>query len=110
MIITFYKLHHATDNTKESYVGSTGDYVRRQFEHKSKCNNTNCKAYKFKVYSYIREHGGYNAWLHTVLQQEYYPDTIINRNENAVARRLKRFILKKNHADDPPSRKTTRET
>ena len=41
MTTTFYKLHHANDNTKECaqcYVGSTSNFARRKSEHKYNCN------------------------------------------------------------------------
>ena len=64
MTTTFYKLHHATDNTKECYVGSTGDLTHRKRQHRY-C----CKRYNLKVYSYMRDHGGYNAWAYSILEE-----------------------------------------
>ena len=68
MTITFYKLHHATDNTKECYIGSTGDFKARKIDHKRDCNNPNRRGYTYKVYTYIREHGGCDAYTHTILE------------------------------------------
>ena len=79
MTITFYKLHHATDDTKECYVGSTGDFKRRRCAHKSHCINALSKKYKFKVYLYIRENGGYDSWTYTILSQIDRPLTKLQR-------------------------------
>ena len=79
MTITVYKLHHATDNTKECYVGSTGDFKARKHYHKSECNNTLRKHYKYKVYLYIRENGGYDSWTYTILSQIDTPLTKLQR-------------------------------
>ena len=69
-MITFYKLRHATDVTKECYVGSTKNYPRRKSEHKSNCNTCTGKRYNFKVYQYIRANDGYDNWCFDVLEQQ----------------------------------------
>ena len=79
MTITFYKIHHATDDTKECYVGSTGDFTQRRWAHKSHCINTLCKEHKFKVYSYIRENGGHGSWCYTILEQRVEPLSKLQR-------------------------------
>ena len=79
MTITFYKLHHATDNTKECYIGSTGDFKARKNDHKANCNNPNCRGYIRKVYTYIREHDGYNEWMYSVLEERSEPMSTLDR-------------------------------
>ena len=69
-MITFYKLRHATDNTKECYVGSTKNFARRKSQHKHSCNNPNRKEYNYKVYNYIRENGGYDKWCIEVIEKK----------------------------------------
>jgi len=44
------------------YVGSTTDFRRRKATHKNKCNNENDKNYNLKVYTMIRENGGWKAF------------------------------------------------
>ena len=69
-MITFYKLRHATDNTKDCYVGSTKNFARRKSQHKHSCNNPNRKEYNYKVYNYIRENGGYDNWCIEVIEKK----------------------------------------
>lgn len=57
-----YILKHKTDDTKEYYVGSTRDFKRRCQSHKERCNNENSEKYNYKLYKYIRENGGIEAW------------------------------------------------
>lgn len=67
--ITFYKLKHATDNSKECYVGSTTNFHHRWCNHKSNCNNSHVKAYNLRVYQYIRANGGFDSWVFEILEQ-----------------------------------------
>jgi len=69
MTITIYKLHHAEDNKKKCYVGSTANYEQRKYMHHHNCNNPNCKQHDLKVYRYIRRNGGFNLWTFTILEQ-----------------------------------------
>ena len=63
-----YMIKHKTDDTKEFYIGSSYNLKMRCWQHKSNCNNkTNCnnqniKTYNLKVYKYIRDNGGWDAW------------------------------------------------
>jgi hypothetical protein len=69
-MITFYKLRHATDATKQCYVGSTKNFGRRKSNHKYDCNNPNSKAYNIKVYAYIRANDGYDNWCFDALEEK----------------------------------------
>jgi hypothetical protein len=44
-----------------SYIGSTKNFRRRKFEHKSVCENENSKKYNFPLYKFIRENGGWDS-------------------------------------------------
>ena len=44
------------------YVGSTGAFANRKYEHKSRCNNENDKKYNLKLYKTIRANGGWDKW------------------------------------------------
>ena len=69
-MITFCKLRHATDNTKQCYVGSTNNMSTRKSAHKTDCNNPNGKSYNIKVYKYIRANNGYDNWWFDVLEEK----------------------------------------
>ena len=57
-----YKLCCKDPEIKEIYVGSTTNFYRRKQEHKSNCNNSNCKNYNSNVYEFIRNNGGFDNW------------------------------------------------
>jgi hypothetical protein len=53
------------------YVGSTTEFVKRKYGHKSNCNNENNEKYNRKVYQTIRENGGWENW--NMIEIEKYP-------------------------------------
>ena len=57
-----YILKHKTDESKECYIGSSRDFKQRCECHKERCNNENSEKYNLKVYKYIRENDGMEAW------------------------------------------------
>ncbi len=72
-----YKLCCKDANITEIYVGSTVNKYRRKCEHKRKCNDLNNKTYKFPVYQFIRDNGGFDNWDMVILEE--YPAE--NKNE-----------------------------
>jgi len=54
-----------------TYVGSTTHFVNRKDSHKSSCNNPNKKGHHLKIYTFIRENGGWDNW--TMIEIEKYP-------------------------------------
>ena len=44
-----------------TYIGSTRDWIQRQYRHKSDCLNANSPAHNLKLYQTIRENGGWDA-------------------------------------------------
>ena len=57
---TFYKIVCLDTNIDLSYVGSTANFNKRRQQHKSDCDNENCKEYNCKLYQTIRENGGWS--------------------------------------------------
>jgi len=56
-----YKIEHM-DKSELLYVGSTTDFTKRKYHHKSDCYNENKKQYNCKLYKMIRENGGFNEF------------------------------------------------
>lgn len=56
---------------KDIYIGSTTDFIRRKYQHKSTCNNENSKNYNLKVYKSIRANGGWGNW--SMIELQKYP-------------------------------------
>jgi hypothetical protein len=69
-----YKLCCTDVNIKACYIGSTLNFNRRKGQHKSVCNNETTKAYKYNVYEYIRDHGGFGNWDMIELERLEYID------------------------------------
>jgi len=63
-----YKLCCKDTDIKEIYIGSTVNFRNRKWSHKSSCNNINHRSYNFKVYQFIREHGGWENWTMILIE------------------------------------------
>jgi hypothetical protein len=81
-----YKLVCNDLNILGCYVGHTTDFIRRKQRHKSDCNNENGEHYNYKVYTTIRENGGFNNW--TMIEIEKYPC----RDENEATARERHWF------------------
>jgi hypothetical protein len=64
-----YKIACNDLNIKDCYVGSTTDFTKRKYSHKSACNNENIKNYNLKVYKMIRNNGGWDNWTMLVIEK-----------------------------------------
>ena len=56
----FYKIVCLDNSIELCYVGSTADFIKRRCAHKSNCKNENHKMYNSKIYTAIRENGGWD--------------------------------------------------
>ena len=92
---TIYKVVCKDLDVVELYVGHTTNFVSREKGHKS-C----CKKSDFKVYQFIREHGGFENWL--MLQVEIFP--CLNRREAEVRERYWCETLKASLNSQLPTR------
>jgi len=45
-------------------------YTNRKYAHKSDCNNENGKNYNYKIYSTIRDNGGWDNWRMVCIHQQ----------------------------------------
>jgi hypothetical protein len=68
-----YKIVSNDLNITDCYVGSTTDFTKRKYGHKSNCANINRKHYNFKVYKFIRDNGDWHNWSMVLI--EMYPCT-----------------------------------
>jgi hypothetical protein len=66
-----YKLVCLDTTCPDVYVGSTTCFKQRKSQHKSKCHNEKHKHYNYKIYQYIREHGGFENF--TMIEIEKFP-------------------------------------
>ena len=71
-----YKLVCNDLTIKDCYIGHTINFVRRKSGHHSACTNPNAKQYHYKVYQFIRDHGGWDNW--SMIQIEPFPCKDVN--------------------------------
>ena len=69
MIYYFYKIV-CDDLPDYVYVGSTMAFTNRKYNHKSICNNENCKDYNLKIYQTIRANGGWDNFKMICIHQQ----------------------------------------
>ena len=58
-----YKITCKDLSIKEVYVGHTTNFVQRKYSHKQSCINTKSTNHKCKLYTIIRENGGWKNWI-----------------------------------------------
>ena len=59
-----YKIKKQDDYEDDCiYIGSTCNFTRRKCDHKNKCNDNKSKKYNYRVYSYIRDNGGWDNFI-----------------------------------------------
>lgn len=64
-----YKIYCKDETIKDCYVGHTTNFKQRKIEHKYACCNENSKSYNGKVYSFIRNNGGFDNWVFVELEK-----------------------------------------
>ena len=62
-----YKLYCKDENIKDFYIGSSTNFKRRKYAHKSICNNPNNRRHNLKVYKFIRANGGYENFDYEII-------------------------------------------
>tara|TARA_R110000772_G_scaffold262701_1_gene381855 strand:+ start:109 stop:759 length:651 start_codon:yes stop_codon:yes gene_type:complete len=62
-----YKIWKECD--ENFYIGSTGDFHKRKWNHKSSCNNTSLPNHNCKIYSHIRANGGWDSWNMDIIEE-----------------------------------------
>ena len=63
-----YKIQHK-EVDELLYVGSTTDFTRRKAQHKRICNNANSEKYNLKIYSMMRDNGGFDSFNMLVIKE-----------------------------------------
>lgn len=51
------------------YIGSTKAFRERKRKHKSCCTNVNDKSYHSKIYTTIRDNGGWDNWRMVIIEE-----------------------------------------
>jgi len=58
----FYKIFCKNPEIIDLYVGHTTNFVQRKYGHKQNCINMKSPNYKYKLYNFIRNNGGWDNW------------------------------------------------
>ena len=88
MIYYFYNIICKDSNIKFTYVGSTNSVSKRKRSHRERCCNADNEYHNLKVYTTIREYGGWENWSLTII------DKIDNLTENQAKEKEQEFINK----------------
>ncbi|MGI9555800.1 MAG: GIY-YIG nuclease family protein [Cyanophyceae cyanobacterium] len=81
-----YKICCKDTSIEDFYIGSTCNFTRRKYQHKSICHNPNATNYNLKIYQFIRDQGGFQNWDMVMIHQEAV--------ENKLQKeRLERYII-----------------
>ena len=75
----FYRLVSLDPTITETYVGHTTNAVRRKQKHKNSCTDVNDRGHNYKVYKFIRAHGGWSAWEMQVFEHLAVADVVAAR-------------------------------
>jgi hypothetical protein len=67
-MVTFiiYKIY--CDSLSDIYIGSTNNLNRKIVDHKKDCYNKNVAKYNNKLYTFIRDKGGFDNWKFEILE------------------------------------------
>jgi len=66
-----YQIKSKNPEIIDCYIGHTTNLKSRKAEHKYACNNQNSKSFHMKVYTFIRDNGGWDNW--EIVEIELYP-------------------------------------
>lgn len=96
-----YKLCHCNDlENKNIYIGSSTNFRRRKWEHKSRTNNERSEYYSTFVYQFIRDNGGWNEWV--MIPIEVFPCN--DKDELKIRERYHIELLKSKLNKNIPTR------
>ena len=103
---SIYKLEHIEDESL-IYVGHTTNFKQRKAQHKQRCNNENNKEFNRKLYTMMRENGGFEMFKMIEIEKYKCNDRReAEKRENEVMKELKAtmnkirsFVTEEEHKD-----------
>ena len=75
----FYRLVCLDPTVTECYVGHTTNAVNRKRMHKNSCTYETAKGHNYKVYKFIRAHGGWAGWKMEIHEHLAVADVVAAR-------------------------------
>lgn len=58
-----YQIVCKDESITDSYIGSTTNFKKRITQHRDNVNNYKSRKHKYKLYQFIRDHGGWSNWI-----------------------------------------------
>lgn len=65
-----YKIVSKDSNINNFYIGSTTNWTKRKYRHKTNCNNEKSRNYNLQIYQIIRSNGGFENF-NMILIEDY---------------------------------------
>lgn len=110
----FYKICCKTPEITDVYIGHTTNFVMRKYGHEKSCINEKNNGYNLKVYSFIRQHGGWDNWKMEIIgfkccnnlreacqeEQKYYDEYNATLNSIQPAKHIVTPILLTERVED----------
>jgi hypothetical protein len=91
---SIYKIEHIEDESL-IYVGHTTNFKQRKAQHKQRCNNEKSKEFNFKLYTMMRENGGFEMFKMIEIEKYKCNDRReADKRENEVMKELKASMNK----------------
>ena len=64
-----YEIYSKDPEDPNVYIGSTNNFKRRMWEHKSHCCNEKSEKHNLFIYNYIRSHGGWDSFDSEIIHE-----------------------------------------
>jgi len=80
-----YKIACLDTSVKDLYVGHTTNFVQRKHAHKQSCGNPKSPNHNCKLYTIIRENGGWTSWRMEIVN---FLTAIINAKQELKSRNI----------------------
>ena len=107
----FYMIFCKDTNIKDLYIGHTTNFIQRKHAHKQSCTNIKSANYQCKLYSVIRDNGGWDNWKMQIIafhecedimaakkyEQKYFEDYDATLNSIEPMPQPKSKIIKEAH-------------
>jgi len=64
-----YKIYSKDTEDPNVYIGSTNNYKKRMWDHKTRCNNHEVYGHHYFLYKYIRQNGGWDNFQSEIIHE-----------------------------------------
>lgn len=87
--VYFYKIVCRDLSITDCYIGSTTDFTKRKYSHKTRCNNENDSHYNIPLYQFIRQNQGWNNFDMVLIETGSFENSLeVHKHERALIEAL----------------------